>query len=344
LLILFATMVHVAVFLSINQCAHCTDFYVFFSSTGCWLETCLWIHACRHAALTSLPELRNRLRFERPSAFHVIPAGRFGNNWRQLLAAVIAARLFGIRTIHVLSGFLRLREPFFLADGIEICPTNRSARSDRAVFRATFFVTFSRSACSGFTALSISGEIRWAVLSHFPRRPVENSSVYLHMRSGDIWKWLPPVHYGQPPCRFYLSVMQDIANSSRAVAITENRGNPCLDVVLQHGAQWQQRPFEDDMALMLYATKLAVAMSSLSLAILQLSPVRKTIFLCEQPTRPGDNWLLSPDESYHEFGQLRICTVSAEFSKVVLRRWRNSRRQRKMILQESCNWTDRTPV
>jgi hypothetical protein len=280
----------------------------------------------------------------RPTAFRVVPAGRFGNNWRQLLAALIAARLFGIRTVHVLPGFLRLREAFFLGDGIEIRPTNRSVRPDASVFRATFFVTFNRSACSGFSAISVASEIRWAVLSHFPRRQPDNSTVYLHMRSGDIWTWLPPVNYGQPPCRFYLDVMQRIANSSRAVAITENRGNPCLDAVIQHGAQWQQRRFDDDMALMLYATKLAVALSSLSPAILQLSPVRKTIFLCEHPTRPGQGWLLSPDESYHEFDQLRVCTVSEEFAKKVLSYWRNSRNQRKLILQESCKWTDSTPV
>jgi predicted P-loop ATPase/GTPase len=129
------------------------------------------------------------------------------------------------------------------------------------------------------------------------------------------------------------------ANHSGVVAVSEDTGNPCLEVVMQHGAQWQQRPFEHDMALMLYSTKLAVAMSSLAPAILQLSPVRKTIFLCESTDPGGKGWLLSPYESYHEFDQLRVCRLSQRFSTAVLYRWENSREQRQMLLQESCTWT-----
>jgi hypothetical protein len=91
---------------------------------------------------------------------------------------------------------------------------------------------------------------------------------------------------------------------------------------------------------MVYSTKLAVSMSTLSTAVLQLSPVQKQIFMCENPRPGGQGLILSPYESYHEFDDLHICTASMEFWSVVLQHWTNSRRQRHAILTSSCNWTE----
>jgi hypothetical protein len=298
-----------------------------------------WTYPCRHAALKALPTLADRFDSGKLTAFRLVKTGQFGNNWRQFLAVIVVARLFAIRTIYVTHGFLRIRETILLADRLEIRPTNKSFRFRTAVFRSKFFITFPRPACPGLSAVVLASEIREHILRHYLRRPVDNSTLYLFVRSGDVFKFFPEPSYGQPPCRFYLDVMEHRAGDVRPVIISQDKKNPCVDVLIEHGAYWRQQSFDEDFATMVYCTKLAVSMSTLSPAVLQLSPVRKQIFMSEDPYPGGQGWVLSPYESYHEFDNVRVCTVSTAFASVVLRRWTNSRRQRQAILNGACTWT-----
>jgi hypothetical protein len=122
-------------------------------------------------------------------ALRIVRLGRFGNNWRQLLSAIIFARLYGITTIYVLSNFLHLRTPFQLSDGIVI----RLFHFRRDVLRSQFWVCYKTSFCPFLRGASVAGEVRAFILGGYPRLEIDRTNLYLHMGGGDICATALPV-------------------------------------------------------------------------------------------------------------------------------------------------------
>jgi hypothetical protein len=89
---------------------------------------------------------------------------------------------------------------------------------------------------------------------------------------------------------------------------------------------------------MIYSEKIALARSSLSQAILQLSPVQKRFWVCEEHTDRGGALVLSAHTSFREFERFERCRVSAQFQERVMSFWVHSPEQKKMILTEACEW------
>jgi hypothetical protein len=271
------------------------------------------------------------------TALRIVRLGRFGNNWRQLLSAIIFARLYGITTIHVLSNFLHIQTPFQLSDGIVVRPSLRLFHFRRDVLRSQFWVCYKTSFCPFLRGESIADEVRDFILGGYPRREIDHSTLYLHMRGGDIWTGAGG-RYAQPPCQFYVDVMSRYGGNG-TVVLTQDRGNVCLDVVLGKGAKWQVRSFEEDLALAIYAEKIALGVSTLSAGFLQLSPIRKTFFVSEEPVVTWNrDAVLCPYSSYREFGRFERCRVSSEFQEKVIERWGPTEEQKRLILAEKCSW------
>jgi hypothetical protein len=118
---------------------------------------------------------------------------------------------------------------------------------------------------------------------------VSNSTLVIHIRSGDIFEQHPHRCYTQPPLAFYKWIIQK-HNFTDVLVCTEFGGkqNP----VIRHLQNWplqnlnitvQKRLLEDDISLMLGAENMVLSVSTLSSVLALMSPrlSRRFVPYCE---------------------------------------------------------------
>jgi hypothetical protein len=122
--------------------------------------------------------------------------------------------------------------------------------------------------------------------------------LFAHIRSGNVFppNGVPHPKYGQPPCRYYTQVV-DLDNTTGVSVVAEDARNPCLKILLNYtGATWRARDVRTDIAELLYARKMILARGTFGIAILFLSPLRKTISYSMSLSDPGFESLRLPSE------------------------------------------------
>jgi hypothetical protein len=84
----------------------------------------------------------------------------------------------------------------------------------------------------------IVSAFRDETILHLPPVAVLPTILYVHMRAGDIFKRCGSLHehYGQPPCNYYLDVIEmDKRKHTSNEIIAENDWNPSMRMVQRHG-------------------------------------------------------------------------------------------------------------
>lgn len=117
-----------------------------------------------------------------------------------------------------------------------------------------------------------------------------SNDVVMHMRSGDVWelqkKWNVSYHL-QPPCSFYIDVMEKGNNGSHfnnGKILTERStpSNPCIAAMKDRfpgRISVQMGTLSEDYCTIVSARKLAWSMSSLPLMITTLNPDVEEVFI-----------------------------------------------------------------
>jgi hypothetical protein len=152
---------------------------------------------------------------------------------------------------------------------------------------------------------TLAATFRSHVLSHFPAELANQSRLYAHVRSGDIFaRGLPFGYYVQPPCKYYVDAMRFTGLEWHDVTvIAENVENPCVSVLAAFGAQYKQQALFDDLGALLRAKMVALSRGSFGAAVIYLSAVQKIFytFACDaQCSRLGHRLNCEPSTGYFE--------------------------------------------
>jgi hypothetical protein len=259
------------------------------------------------------------MNLTRPSALQILPGGRTGNNFIQLTHALVHAYYIKVRYIFVPFGFLFILRTIVTTTGVHIIP---GASCFANTLAGVFFYSSAR---------CVARRNRWAVETI---RPIfwkmwDNYSVlpnvmYLHIRSGDLFRLAQPhPRYGQPPCSYYADavLMQEI---SKIVVVTDGGGNPCIALLAHLGADVAEFSLWETLGRLIHARRFALARSTFSLMALALSHFTEIgeFYTCGYPevliTHHWDCW------------------VSGTYRKQVMLNWTGSERQKIRMKEEEC--------
>lgn len=260
------------------------------------------------------------------TCIRIITGGRFGNHFNSFCTALFAAKTSGLKTIYVTKGFLLLPKSFVYDDiFIKV--------KEKKFFRKTKINCFSHKFFAiGFRNLNSSdykrlgSELRQDFATMFinslPHVVIPNNSLVVHFRSGDIFNdgWVSRF-YGQPPCNYYLDAIRS-RNWSKVILVSEDRKNPCVNVVEKVAGEYKQRSFEEDLAIMLNAENFVISKGTLCKAIITISRKIKNVFAFHDARINKVNTF--------------VCIATNTYAEVVLKKWFNNQIQREMILNSSC--------
>ena len=145
--------------------------------------------------------------------------GRNGNNIMQLIHAIYYAKMYN----HGLVCFPS--HPFLSAKQIQLGPEHDRANVD---IRGSFFHIgneFNLHVKEPYEKKRLFLEYIKPIFLIQPTRKLADDTLFIHVRSGDIFESNPHPGYVQPPLCYYTDV---IGNFDKVVAVCEDDKNPCV--------------------------------------------------------------------------------------------------------------------
>jgi hypothetical protein len=216
----------------------------------------------------------------------VVPQhGRFGNNIRQVLYALVVAQRLGVREVVAKSlpefpqGSWKVSDQVTLTHDPLLRP--RVVKRPRVVLGGDFFVIprlptpIDDWDYTGFAdALASASGLP-------PQEPLPPETLVIHIRSGDIFRESPHPSMGQPPLSFYTTVLAD-AQPTAVVLVYEDASNPViagLETYLRQQAvafTIQSGDLRSDMKVLLGAQKLVTGNGTFGQAVITLATHLRT--------------------------------------------------------------------
>lgn len=253
----------------------------------------------------------------------VIPYGRLGNNFFQLLNAFLFAKVLGILVIFVRPGFMGIQSRITTMSQLSVYPIlNRSCMASSCFNEGRLFY-FKYPCFDDRDRLFMFSELRPALLTGFPIPPSlknDNTSLVVLLRGGDIMRERPHFFYGQPPCQYYLEVM---AQYKSTMLLTDG-GNPCELRVRSAGALRIPTNTLVNFAWMVYAHSLVLARSTFGYAAMWVSPIRKRFWTFNMPR-------------FGIFGSYQNCVPTPDYMEILIN-WTASPHQKRLIETGSCRF------
>lgn len=247
---------------------------------------------------------------------------RYGNNFVSFLTAIGIARGIGMNRIVISPNFLFINKSFKFDDisvDIENNDENNCFHND------FYYIPKAMQPLISQHIRKIPSEFLQMYLKKFPKVDIPDNSLVVHIRSSNIFKIRPHWKYGQPPCNYYLDVI-NMKKWNKVILIAEDNKNPCVNIVAPRTEGYVQRSFIEDFAYLLYAKNLVISRSTLTNAIVTLSPVITNLYSYNHSRFFDVNFM--------------NCIPTDKYYSDVIKRWANSRFQREMLINsDSCkNW------
>ena len=117
------------------------------------------------------------------------------------------------------------------------------------------------------------------VKRNLPMINVDRNDLYVHIRSGDIFKKRPNPHYAQPPLCFYKTIMNNFKFRNIYI-IAENKKNPVIDKILERYPNiiHKEQDLSTDIAYLSNAYNLVASVSSFFLVLVKFNDNLKKYF------------------------------------------------------------------
>lgn len=259
-----------------------------------------------------------------PSIF-VKKYSRLGNNILQVSNSIYLAEVFNISTIYITMNLCFINNTITTSRGIQIIPVDKKPEKALSLKRSLFRLTYKGFYCPEDRVYEFAGE----TLKSIPKVKVDDNALYIHIRSGDIFKKNPNRHYGQPPLCFYEGIIRKWG-FKKVYILTEDRKNPGIDkLVRRYGAKLIITDVFRAMGYVLNAKNLAISFGTFVPSLLKLVPEdpERRIF------RYGNNF------SYDRvlWNKFFYTEISENYWNGLLKgNWNNTDEQREMMLNETC--------
>lgn len=188
-------------------------------------------------------------------------------------------------------------------------------------------------------------EIRINILKNeikrnLPEIKINESDLYIHIRGGDIFAYKAKgnINYAQPPLCFYIKVISKFKFRNIFILSMDN-SNPIIKLLIREYPQifLTHNSIEIDISLLLNAFNLIGSMSSFLTTIIILNENLRNFF-------EYDNYSLSQKylHLHHDIYKYKInysiykIKPSIKYLKEMFP-WKNSKEQRKLMINEKCN-------
>ena len=179
------------------------------------------------------------------------------------------------------------------------------------------------------------------ILRNLPKLKTNRKDLYIHIRGDDIYKHsndpLYSPDYSQPPLCFYQKIIE--GNKFRNIyIISKNKENIIIDNLMKkyNDIIYNKNTIENDIAYLSYAYNLVGSISSFLIATLYLNDNLR--YFWEYDRYPLKSAALHLHHSVYNFKRkyyIFKMKPSEKYEKI-MRVWRNSNAQIKLMLEETC--------
>ena len=175
---------------------------------------------------------------------------------------------------------------------------------------------------------------------NLPEIKINENDLYIHIRGGDIFAYKAKgnINYAQPPLCFYIKVISKFKFKNIFI-LSVDKSNPIIKLLISEFPQifLTHNPIEIDISLLLNAFNLIGSMSSFLTTIIILNENLRNFF-------EYDNYSLSQKylHLHHDIYKYKInysiykIKPSTKYLKEMFP-WKNSKEQRKLMINEKCN-------
>lgn len=284
--------------------------------------------ACRR--LTGL--LRRPTSPCRMSCMRIKRSGRLGNNILQLIGAAHFGILSGVDRVFFPRGLVWQTQSFSM-HGVMFYPEEiENEECFDGVYMTSPSYPDRRILNQTLKPFDLPRDFKLRIADAVGVKHVLSDALYMHVRSGDIFRLRPNSEYGQPPCRYY-SEAWDLTPYRMGVVVGEDLKNPCMSYLISRGATWARRNLTSDLRLLLGCKNLVLARGSLGVGIAAVSLHLVTVFTFD---RAWKRYFYIPCaiDCYN-------CVPIKLYKSGVLDYWRADRKQLIRVLTDSCGSWER---
>lgn len=175
------------------------------------------------------------------------------------------------------------------------------------------------------------------VKKNLPSINTDRNDLYIHIRSGDIFKRRPNTNYAQPPLCFYQKILNNFFFKNIYI-VSENRKNPIIDLLTKenHEIIFIDNYIDTDAAILSNAYNIVGSMSSFLTTLVMINDNLVNYW-------DFDNYRLSEKylHFHHDIYNLNMnytlyeMKPSEDYRKEMFV-WRNSKRQIDLMINEKC--------
>lgn len=254
------------------------------------------------------------------SCFQIQKYGGFGNQIVSFLRSVQFAKKMGVSLIFFQPGFI-MQKQSFLYSSIYFNTTNSKSFKyfNGKCFRNNFFFPIPYLPRISF---NIDHSFRLFFRKILLNISIPNDALVIHLRSGDIFKRSKYPSYGQPPCHYYSDVIK-MKNWSKVIIVSSSTNNPCVNILCKETDQkYKHNNLINDISILLNAPNIVFSRGSFGFAILALSCKLKNIFMFNISSSRIPNHM--------------NCVPTNEYFNSVIKIWKNTRSQKKKMINSYC--------
>lgn len=250
--------------------------------------------------------------------------GRLGNNILQLSNAIFLSEAMNTSTIYINKGFCFIHNNITTSKGIKIIPTGKAPKETVTLYSELFGLK-----AKGHFPETRGYEFGNESLKDIPRIETDDEALYIHVRSGDVFKDNPNKYYGQPPLCYYESII-NIWGFKDVYVIAEDTKNPVIDALIKkYNVTHINTTVPETIGYILSAKNVAISSGSFVPSILRLAPddPSKKIF------KYGGSFGINADI----WRKFYFTTTSKYYCDHILgNHWNNTKEQYEIMLNESC--------
>ena len=169
--------------------------------------------------------------------------------------------------------------------------------------------------------------IKNEVFSNIPKYNANPNDLYIHIRSGDIFKNCIHPLYSQPPLCFYIKIIKE-NKFQNIYMISNGNENPVISELLKvyPNIKFINTLKEEAVSIILNAYNLVMSVSTFLMTLIRLNSNLKKIYIYEII-----NYKLR-DANYTIYGM----KPSLNYYKKMKGKWKNTKSQHNLMIKENC--------
>ena len=181
--------------------------------------------------------------------------------------------------------------------------------------------------------------LRKEIISNLPKIKYYKDILYIHVRSGDIFKSIINHFYSQPPLCFYQTILNNY-NFSKIYLISENNNNPIIKKLINQFPNIinNKNNLKIDIALLINAYKIVASISSFLNLIIQLN--YNLEFLWDYNVYKTSEKILLYHYDLYRYPHNKFTIFRMEPSskyRSIMYFWKNNYIQRRLMIKEKCD-------